>query len=91
MVKLPEKQVLPVRITARPEPVPSVSAKVSTHQHVQPLLALHDAREIDDRVLVVEVLAPRDLRHGQVVIDQEDQHGKVPRPSAACAAPPAAH
>ena len=40
-------------------------------------MRLHDAREFDDGFLVVEVLAPGDLGHGEMVIDEEDEIGEI--------------
>ena len=76
MVELPEQQVLPVGIAA-PGTGAERIGEGEEHEQVEPFLGLHDAGEFDDRVLIVEVLAPRDLGHGEMVIDQKDQRGKI--------------
>ena len=76
MVELPEQEVLPVGITAPGTGAQRVG-EGQEHEQVEPFLGLHDAGEFDDGFLVVEVLAPRDLGHGEVVVDEEDQRGKI--------------
>ena len=76
VVKLPEQEVLPVGIAAPGAGAQRVG-EGEEHEQVEPLLRLDDAGEFDDGVLVVEVLAPGDLRHGEVVVDEEDERGEI--------------